>query len=245
MACNGISNTTCRKHVRPTVAQTTHRTTHALRLAGSGGCHCGFDDDYNQVLARGEFLHECDTPCPGNSNLACGRGDRVQIYTRSPPPTPPLPGGWSTVSACSVDDASRVLEGHRLFSLPVNSPASCTSWCEHTTYSENGVNKVYTWAGVENGDECICGTGWKGGIEPPSAPTYDCATACPEGHMYISPPFLSKEASSLWCYPLNLTLIFLSPILIMYRAIHIDTTQASPKSQPSLPSRRTALLYLI
>jgi len=104
----------------------------------------------------------------------------VQIYTRSPPPTPALPGGRGVVSACSVDNASRVLEGHRLFSLPVDSPAFCASWCEHTTYSENGVDKKYNWAGVENGDECICGTGWKNGIGPPSAPTYDCATPCPE-----------------------------------------------------------------
>jgi len=144
------------------------------------GCYCGFDSDYNQVLARSAFVHESDTPCAGDSNLACGRGDRVQIYTRSPPPTPALPGGWGVASACSVDNASRVLEGHRLFSLPVNSPAFCASWCEHTTYSENGVDRKYNWAGVENGDECICGKGWKNGIGPPSAPTYDCATPCPE-----------------------------------------------------------------
>jgi len=156
MTCNGTSNTTRRKHGRPTVAQrprTTHQPT-ALHIRGawrgSGGCNRGFDDDYNQVLVRSAYVPECDTPCPGNSNLACGRGDRVQIYTYSPPPTPPLPGGWTTVSACSVDNASRVLEGHRLFSLPVNSPAFCTSWCEHTTYSENGVDKKYTCAGVEN-----------------------------------------------------------------------------------------------
>jgi len=143
------------------------------------GCYCGFDSDYNQVLARRAYIHECDAPCSGDSNLACGRGDRVQVYTRSPDPTPTL-SGWSVVSDCSVDTAERVLEGNNLFSLMNNSPAFCTTFCEHTTYSENGVDKRYTWAGVENGDECHCGTGWKGGVVPPSAPRYDCATPCVE-----------------------------------------------------------------
>ena len=142
------------------------------------GCFCGFDSDYNQVLARRAFDYECDTPCAGDPNLACGRVNRVQVYTRSPPPTPALPYGWSVVSACSVDSASRVLEGDRLFSLSNNSPEYCASLCESKTYSENGENKKYTWAGVENGNECHCGKGWKGGYEPPSAPTYDCATPC-------------------------------------------------------------------
>jgi len=154
--------------------------TYAAVGGQGGGCYCGFDSDYNQVLARSAYVHECDAPCAGDSSLACGRGDRVQIYTRSPPPTPALPGGWGVASACSVDNASRVLEGHRLFSLPVNSPAFCASWCESTTYSENGVNKKYGWAGVENGNECICGKGWKDAIIPPSAPSYECATPCPE-----------------------------------------------------------------
>jgi len=143
-----------------------------------GGCYCGFDNDYNQVLANSAYVYECDTPCAGDSNLACGRGDRVQIYTCSPPPTPIVPSNWVVVSACSVDDVSRVLEGHQLFILPSNSPAVCVAWCENTETSENGMSKRYSWAGVENGDECICGTGWKDGIVPPSAPTYECAMPC-------------------------------------------------------------------
>lgn len=143
------------------------------------GCYCGFDGDYNQVLARRAYDHECDAGCSGDPSLACGRGDRVQVYTRSPPPTPALPGGWKVVSACSVDSASRVLEGNRLYSLDYNNtPAFCASLCESESYSENGVDKRYSWAGVENGNECHCGKGWKGGVVPPSAPTYDCATPC-------------------------------------------------------------------
>jgi hypothetical protein len=142
------------------------------------GCYCGFDSDYNQVLSTRAFDDECDASCAGDSSLACGRGDRVQVYTRSPPPTPALPYGWSVASACSVDDASRVLQGDSLFSLSNNTPANCASWCASQTYSEGGVNKPFTWAGVENGNECHCGHGWKGGVVPPSAPTYDCATPC-------------------------------------------------------------------
>jgi len=142
-------------------------------------CYCGFDSDYNQVLARRAFDYECDNPCPGDYTLACGRPDRVQVYTSSPPPTPKLPYGWKVASACSVDNADRVLEGDRLFSLDYNNtPEYCASLCASTTYSENGEDKPYTWAGVENGKECHCGKGWKGGYEPPSAPTYDCATPC-------------------------------------------------------------------
>ena len=155
--------------------------TYAAIGGANWGCFCGFDSDYNQVLARSAFEYECDDACPGDSTLACGRSNRVQVYTRSPPPTPALPGGWKVVSACSVDTASRVLEGDRLFSLSNNnSPAYCASLCESTTYSENGLDKPYSWAGVENGNECHCGKGWKDGVVPPSAPTYDCATPCTE-----------------------------------------------------------------
>ena len=143
------------------------------------GCYCGFDSDYNQVLARRAYDNECDSPCAGDSTLACGRGDRVQVYTLSPPPTPELPYGWSVASACSVDDASRVLDGDRLFSLDYdNTPAYCANLCASTTYSDGGKDYPYSWAGVENGNECHCGKGWKGGYAPPSAPTYDCATPC-------------------------------------------------------------------
>jgi len=142
---------------------------------GGYGCTCGPIDKYNQVLATRAYDDECNTPCPRNPDLACGREDRMQIYTRTPPPTPRL---WRVASACSVDNASRVIEGARVFGLPNNSPSACTALCGSTTYSENGVNKWYSWAGVENGNECHCGKGWKNGVEPPSAPTYDCATPC-------------------------------------------------------------------
>ena len=139
------------------------------------GCACGLIDEYNQVLATRAYDDECNMPCPHDPDLACGRGDRVQLYTRAPPPTPRL---WKLASACSVDNASRVLDNVRVFGLPDNSPSACTSLCGSTTYSENGVDKRYTWAGVENGNECHCGKGWKDGVEPPSAPTYECATPC-------------------------------------------------------------------
>ena len=67
------------------------------------GCFCGFDSDYNQVLARRAFDYECDTPCAGDPNLACGRGNRVQLYTRSPPPRARCPGGGvSSARAASI-----------------------------------------------------------------------------------------------------------------------------------------------
>ena len=144
------------------------------------GCYCGFGSDYNQVLARRAYDEECTDPCAGDATLACGRADRVQVYTRAPPvPPPALPYGWRVASACSVDSAARVLEGNRLFSADYdNTPASCAALCARTTYSSGGVDHAYSWAGVENGNECHCGHGWKGGYAPPTAPTYDCATPC-------------------------------------------------------------------
>ena len=143
--------------------------------AYADGCTCGLIDQYNPVLATLAYDDECNVPCSHDPDLACGREDRVQLYTRAPPPTVPL---WRVASPCSVDNASRVLENVRVFGLPDNSPWVCTSVCGSTTYSENGMDKRYTWAGVENGNECHCGSGWKDGVEPPSAPTYECATPC-------------------------------------------------------------------
>jgi hypothetical protein len=75
-----------------------------------------------QPGARKECIPRVRHALRGGFTLACGRGDRVQVYTRSPPPTPALPYGWRVVSACSVDNASRVLEGDRLFSLSTTRP---------------------------------------------------------------------------------------------------------------------------
>ena len=151
------------------------------------GCYCGYESDYKATDAKPAYYDdECNTPCPGDYNLACGAKDRVQVYARPPPPppvyprttppTPKLPYGWKVVSACSDDANHYGLEGDYLVTLDDNTPYKCSSLCESTTYYEDGVYKTYTYSGVENGNECHCGKGWKGGAD---VDVYQCSTPCP------------------------------------------------------------------
>lgn len=135
------------------------------------GCYCGFDTDYNRVLARSAYESECNGRCAGDATKSCGRSDRIQVYTRTPPSPPIPPPGWTVESPCSVDNASRVLQSVVVTQLGNNTPANCASYCQ-------SLGTKYTFAGVEYSNECHCGTGWKGGVVPPSAPLYDCSMPC-------------------------------------------------------------------
>ncbi|GJE88427.1 WSC-domain-containing protein [Phanerochaete sordida] len=86
--------------------------------------------------------------------------------------TPPLPPNWALASACSQDDGSRLLLSDVIADLPNNTPNNCIQHC-----TDNG----YDYAGVENGNECHCGSGFVSGATTDA--TYgltaaSCATPC-------------------------------------------------------------------
>lgn len=145
--------------------------TYAAVGGDATGCYCGFDTDFNPVLARRAYDSECSLSCAGDASKACGRWDRVQVYTRTPWSPPTLPAGWTVESPCAIDNASRVLQSVVVTQLANNTASNCAAYCQSK-------GSKYTMAGVEYSNECHCGTGWKGGVAAPSAPTYDCTMPC-------------------------------------------------------------------
>jgi hypothetical protein len=134
-------------------------------------CHCG--TSYNPAFAAPAVLSECNVPCAGDKTQACGGYQRIQVYTKAAPPSPSLPSGWSVASWCAVDTTTRVLANAIVSEWnATNTPESCATYCEQGGFS---------YAGVEFADQCICGTGFTGGLSPPGAASWDpweCNTPC-------------------------------------------------------------------
>ena len=70
---------------------------------------------------------------------------------------------------CAVDNPQRVLSNVVVSYLQSTTPYSCTEQCSAQGYS---------YAGVEYGDECYCGTGYVGGVPPEAADPGDCDVRC-------------------------------------------------------------------
>ena len=126
-------------------------------------CHCGTGflpgtpDDIDPA--------QCSMPCAGDARQTCGGSWAIELYT-GPAAVETLPDGWSLVSACAVDDGSRVIENDSVSILEDNTPATCIASC---------VAGGFGYAGVEYGDECHCGTGFDAKeVAPPS----DCNMPC-------------------------------------------------------------------
>ncbi|GJE88413.1 WSC-domain-containing protein [Phanerochaete sordida] len=108
----------------------------------------------------------CHKACSGDAQQTCGGSYAIQLY-QGPAVTEPLPAGWTVAAACAVDNASRVIVKDKVTILPNNTPATCIQHC---------ISAGSTYAGVEYGDECHCGTGY---AEDAGAPTTDCSKSCP------------------------------------------------------------------
>ena len=75
---------------------------------------------------------------------------------------------WIPVYSCAVDIPSRVLTNVSTTVSPTNTPIECTDRCRAQGYG---------FAGVENGDECHCGSDLvRSALN--SAPDTDCSTPC-------------------------------------------------------------------
>jgi len=113
-------------------------------------CYCS-----NTLASTGSKAADgdCSVPCSGNNVETCGGGWRLSVYQYSAAtwPDPPFipyvspPPGWLN-AGCYSDSWTRTLAN----SVNVTgslSRESCTAACDAGEY---------TYAGVENGDECYC-----------------------------------------------------------------------------------------
>ena len=127
-------------------------------------CYCD-----NRILETGSQKadSECSFTCPGSSSGSCGAGNRMSIFTNGKglttgPVVNPGFDNWKSLG-CYTDSL-----GERTLEFPanvegINSASRCAAACQQAGYS---------YAGLEYGAECYCGSS----LRCPSAPT--AASAC-------------------------------------------------------------------
>ncbi|KAF7795714.1 hypothetical protein EIP86_006879 [Pleurotus ostreatoroseus] len=131
-------------------------------------CFCGTGLLPGTPAADTIDASNCDTPCYGDHQYACGGSWAIQLYQGSPAPLD-LPNGWSVAAACAVNTAARVIADDVTTVLSNNTPGTCAAACQELGY---------TYAGVEYSNECHCGSGFTGGVVPKSAPMDECDMPC-------------------------------------------------------------------
>ena len=82
---------------------------------------------------------------------------------------PEVPLGWTTVYPCAVDFPSRILTKVNTTVSAMTTVKGCIELCD-----ASGYNILY--AGVENGNECHCGTGLA--AAPEQVDVSECSTPC-------------------------------------------------------------------
>ncbi|KAJ8503058.1 hypothetical protein ONZ45_g11192 [Pleurotus djamor] len=117
-------------------------------------------------LEKWDFRDGCLTPffatcCTTINN--CGAAVNCDVETNAPVPTPAFLAAtnpWKNTVTCAVDNPARVLANVVTTTSPGTTPFQCMNLCQ---------SKGLHFAGVENGNECHCGTGFAGGVAPPNA----------------------------------------------------------------------------
>ncbi|KAI0338955.1 WSC-domain-containing protein [Trametopsis cervina] len=149
------------------------------------GSICGYYPQSTNELIGGRCISvSTGSSCPSGSISTCcaGRwpgpsgqcalGTNCGNPTAPPPPPPavpaPIPDGWSTASSCASDNPSRIISNDVITNLADNTPATCIAHCSASGYAV---------AGVENGNECHCGTGFVSGA-PQGVSSVGCSTRC-------------------------------------------------------------------
>ena len=110
-----------------------------------------------------------------------------------PPAPPSIPSGWTLAHACATDTPTRILQNAVITTLSDNTPANCIAHCSALTYR---------FAGVENGNECHCGTGYTDA--PTDNPTTQCTAACTGNSASFAstnPLWLAHYSSSIGALP--------------------------------------------
>jgi hypothetical protein len=92
------------------------------------------------------------------------------------PGTDQLADFWHVDVPCAVDNPQRVLENAIVsYGNATARPLLCTDYCQSLGYA---------YAGLEYGDECYCGTGYAGGVAPPTADASECNVRCLDGYYW-------------------------------------------------------------
>ncbi len=103
----------------------------------------------------------------------CGTATDCDVETAAPIPQPAFLGStnpWHNVVPCGINNPSRVLANVITTNSPATTPFQCLNLC---------LSLSMPFAGVENGNECHCGTGFAGEVPPPSAASVtECGTPC-------------------------------------------------------------------
>ena len=111
-------------------------------------CYCG--NGLQSYSAVG--YAQCSKPCKGNSSEICGGSSRISLYnltTYVPPTTVKQVGTYLSQGCYSEASKGRLLSGKSYSNKTSMTVESCVNFC-----SANGGS----YAGVENGQECYCGT---------------------------------------------------------------------------------------
>ncbi|KAG9027629.1 hypothetical protein FRB95_007563 [Tulasnella sp. JGI-2019a] len=129
-------------------------------------CYCG-----NSIVTTtgGGFVtpaSECNIPCGGAPGQICGGSYRLTMYQNAFP-NEGVQAGWTKV-VCSLDTTGSGAPFNAYsVQLPAMTPASCVATCD---------GKGYTFAGLEAGNMCYCGTYLQAPTQP-ELPS-DCSTPC-------------------------------------------------------------------
>ncbi|KAH8661991.1 copper radical oxidase [Xylariales sp. PMI_506] len=134
----------------------------------SDECYCGEVVDEAATLAPDS---DCDMPCSGATDEACGAGNRLSVFTGPvAEPVPPAPiAGWAYEGCYNDNTAARTLTYGPNVPGGANAMTNelCTSACAAAGYAL---------AGTEYADECYCGQVYaNGGAQVDSGCNMVCA----------------------------------------------------------------------
>ncbi|KAI0178051.1 WSC domain-containing protein [Pestalotiopsis sp. NC0098] len=123
-------------------------------------CWCGHElDNGGSYVGDGE----CSFTCPGDKYSFCGAGNRLVVYQAV---VASYVSGWD-YQGCYVDQqGDRIFESLRYGSDTAMTAQSCAAFCSQ-----------YSYFGVENGNECFCGTSLDASVYSPTSNS-SCAMAC-------------------------------------------------------------------
>ncbi|KAJ6515444.1 WSC domain-containing protein [Mycena sanguinolenta] len=126
-------------------------------------CYCDYAIQSTCVITS---TANCNEACSGNPSELCGAGNFIDIYWNGTPPpiTPQQVGTWEYVGCFSDSVSARQLAHQQTISGGVT-VESCTAACKTSGFS---------FAGLEDGQECWCGSS----VPTSSLGNSACATAC-------------------------------------------------------------------
>ena len=109
-------------------------------------CFCGLTVGSSAVAKPAT---DCNKPCAGAADEVCGAADRINIFTDGAalPAIKEFAGAYTSLGCYSDSSSGHTLTTH----LPLSVPrvTDCTTACQA---------QGFQYAGVNNGDQCYCGS---------------------------------------------------------------------------------------